>query len=343
MKINYLLLVFAISLAFPPSYVFAQDINDIIPDFTEEERKDLSRSFGVYTSASTVFTGLNSVSGGSFTFEGAEGEKDSELVVYRLPVSYTFGNEGDLARVMLRGVVGHFEGTSSLYDFSNTLTELAPQLPDEINAIPNNPDFIREEATSVSGGLGVQLEPLEGLTITPAFDLIWTHIRREFDYNNLLSAIYGAKFDREVFNTSLEAISYVPSLRVGYKAACGDSFTVIPSVEYAHLWTYDLWGKTSLADFSTNSGVLRTTLEAQVATPWELGGLALGLHPYIVRTDVSQAAHEGLGFSYFHDLGLDFTFDTGSAGWPVAQLRFGGAYIFAEDFHGYRIGVTADI
>jgi len=318
-------------------------VDDLIPDFSPAERDDLSNAFGTYTSATTVFTGLNSVAGGAYSFDRPDDEDDVELDVYRLPLNYTFGEKGDTTRLSVRGVVGHFKGTSSNYVFSDELASISDSLPPEIQALPNNPDFVRDTATSLGAGLGVQVEPLEGLTITPAFDFIWTHIRTEWDYNNFLSAFYGAKFDRELFNTSVEAISYVPSLRVGYEYAATECFSLIPSIEYSHLWTNDLWSKSSLGDFSIDAGVTRSTMEGVIKTPWDVAELPVSFRPYVIRTDLAGAAKDGLGLSYFHDIGLDVAFDTSAQGVGLSELRLGGAYIVGDDFSGYRIGVSGSL
>lgn len=153
----------------------------------------------------------------------------------------------------------------------------------------------------------------------------------------------GAKFDRELFNTSVEAISYVPSIRVAYDYAVTDCLSIIPSAEYSYLWTDDLWSKSSLADFSVDAGVLRSTIETAIKTPWEVAELPISFHPYVIRTDVSGAAKDGLGFSYFHDVGLDVAFDTSESSVPLSELRFGGAYIFNDDFDGYRVTVSGSL
>jgi len=319
-------------------------VDGVIPDFSPEQRQFLGRAFGTYTTATTVFTGLNSASGGALSFDGRDGDRDGlELDIYRLPLNYTFGEEGDKVRLALRGVIGRFSGTSSAYFFSDELAASGDALPQEIRDLPNLPDFVRETATSLGGGFGVQIEALKGLTITPAFDLIWTHLRSEYDYNNFLSAFIGAKYDRELFNTSVEAISYVPSIKVAYKYDITDCFAILPNVEYSYLRTTDLWSKSSLADFTTNAEVLRTTIEAAVKTPWEVAKTPVSVHPYVIRTDLGGAAKDGLGFSYFHDVGLDVAFATGARGWWLSEVRVGGAYIFNDYFDGYRFGFNAKL
>lgn len=326
-----------------------EEVNDIynfeeaIPDLTENERQEFQEAFGIYTTATTLFTGLNSASGGRLEFDDDEEESDAELEIYRLPFSYAFGSEDDTYRPVLRGVVGHLTSTGSYLPFSEATTELEAEIPELVDEYPNNPDFIKDQVTSIGGGFGLQARPLRRLTITPSFDLVWTHIRTEFDYNNFVSAAYGAKFDREVFNTSLDAISYVPSLEVGYDIFETDCVRITPSVEYSYMWVRDLWGKSSLADFSVEAGVLRSVIEGQVDTSMSISGLPVGFHPYVIRTDVSGAAVDGLSTSYFYDAGLDVTFDTQSAEWVVSQIRVGGAYIFADGFDGYRFGITADL
>lgn len=347
MKLKKLVLSSAAA-AFFSSPLFAQSspsIDDIVPDLTEEQQAGLGKSFGLYTNALTVFTGLNSISSGSFTLEGDnQGEEDAEISIFRIPGSYSFGEAGDLFRPQIRGVFGSFSSNHSVSLFSDALRAESANLPDEINAIPNDPDFVREEAVSVSAGAGVDIEPLEGLVITPAFDFIWTHYKQKFDYHNFLSALIGVKYDRDIFNTSIDALSYAPSARVSYAWKLCDSTVITPAVDYTHVWTYDNWSKSRYADFETNSGVLRTSVEAQVNTDWKVGGLPLGFHPYFVRTDVSQAAHESLGFSYFHDLGLDLTFDVQDHISWIHRVRVGGGYLFSPNhMHGYRLGVSIEM
>jgi hypothetical protein len=319
------------------------DFESLVPDFSAQQRAELTNSFGVYTNALSIFTGLDAASTGSFRFKGNEQEAGTDLEIVRLPFSYSFGEQGDRLRPVVRGVVGYFKSTSTVRGFSEVLKESASELPEEINALPNQADFSKDTATSVSLGGGLKVAPIDGLSVTPGFDLIWTHLKRKFDYNNFLSSLLGSKFDRELFNTSVEAISYVPSLRVAYDWNLFDGMAVTTSSDYSHVWTYDLWSKSSLGDFHTDSGVWRNTLEAQIETPLTLADLPVGVHPFIVRTDVSKAAHDSLGFSYLHDLGADITLDVSSRSTWIERLKLGAAYIFAHDFSGYRVGLGVDM
>ena len=319
------------------------NINDLIPDFSPEEQQGLAKNFGLFTSAVSIFTGLNTISAGSFKFDGAPGERDTSLNTYRIPYTYTFGEDKDTLRPYLSIIAGHFEMRSTNSDYSNVLKENPSEFPDFINALPNNPDFVKTDASSLSAGFGFGYHPTEALAITPGMDFIWTHIKRRYDYNNFLSALLGQKYDRDLFNTSVEAIAYAPSIKVAYKFGDDSCFSFTPSTQFTYLSSYDLWSKSRFASFSSDATVLFTSLDFKVPTDWTAFGTPVAFNPFFNRTDLGLAAQDGTGLWYFHDVGANFTFDLKEKKAFLKSLRLGASYSFGDSFSGYRIGAGVEL
>jgi hypothetical protein len=313
---------------------------DTLPELSTEERAALGELFGTYSSATATFTGLDSISSGRVSVDPGDVREKAKLSIVRLPYTHYFGEKGDTIRGVGKFVLGHFEGTADDHTFSDELKNIyrAQGLaPGDIKA-----DVSHDEATSLTLGAGIAFTPTKGLTIVPAFDMIWTHIRRMWDYNNDLSKLFIQQYDRELFNTSLEALSYTPSLKAGYEIPVTETATVTPSLKYAHLWSYDMWSKSTLADFSVSAGVFQSTVESSIKTPLCFLSLPMGVHPFITRTDLSGAALDGLGVKTFYDLGADLVFDTTEANSFFKEVSIGGSYLFGKNFEGFRVGLGLD-
>ena len=317
-------------------YGHAQSLSDLVPDFSKSEQGQLKKSFGQYASSTVVFTGHNAASSGNFSFDNDGGTVN----VTSIPFTHTFGDDGDTLRFIGRGAVGDLESRSSETGFSNIVTEFSNQLPPELTSIPNLPDFRKDRATSLSLGGGAQFEAAPGLTITPAFDFIWTHVKRKYDYNNFLSALFGTKYDRDLFNYSTETISYSPSMDVTYDIDLCDGYKITPSASYTHLWTNDIWSKSKFAEFSINSGVLQTQLAATVPLPYTVLDTALAVKPYVKRTNLYGAVRESLGDKALYDIGTDLEFQLKES--MISALRIGAAFITADNLNGYRIDLGVD-
>ena len=184
------------------------------------------------------------------------------------------------------------------------------------------------------------LEPAKGLTIEPAFDVIWTHIKTRWDYHNLISSFLGLKFDRDLFNTSSEAITYAPSIRGEYEIEVANGYFLIPGVTYTHLWSYDLWSKSQFSDFSIDSGVLQSRLGASIPLSSETFGRKVDLRPFVVRTDLYRAVRDSLRENLLWDFGADVAFQIKES-W-ISEVRLGGAYIHASAFDGYRVNLGVE-
>ncbi len=316
--------------------VAAQSLEQLVPDFTPEESDILKRGFGRYTSFVTVFTSRNGASSGNFS----AGAGDADFSVNSIPLSYSFGEDTDELRFKVRGAFGQYNSSESISLFSEGYTEIEPYLPSEYQELPNEDDFRRDSVLSLTMGGGFEYRPTKNLLIEPAFDLVWTHIKRRFNYGNFMSSLFGSRYDRDLFNTSLEAITYAPSIHAKYEVGLGEGYALIPEVTYTHLWSYDLWSKSKFADFSIDSGVLQSKVALSVPLSTETFSRDIDLRPYVVRTDLYRAVKESFGESVLWDFGVDIAVEVKDS-W-ISELRFGGAYIYSGSLEGYRVNVGAE-
>jgi hypothetical protein len=333
--IKALWLTLSVGLALTSSAV-AQSIEDIVPDFTPEQANNLREGFGRYSSFVTVFTSRNGATSGAFS----AGSDDFDFSVMSIPISYTFGEDSDELRFKVRGALGQFKSTESFGGFSDLYTQYESSLPPEFQGLPNQADFVRNTATSVTLGGGFEYRPTKKLLIEPAFDMIWTHLKQRWNYGNFMSALAGARYDRDVFNTSIEAMTYAPSIHALYAIDFGGEYELIPEITYTHLWSYDLWSKSRYADFNIDSGVLQSKVTVSIPLSNETFGRDVDLRPFVVRTDLYRAVKEAFGTSTLWDFGADVAVEVKDS-W-ISEVRLGAAYIYSDLIEGYRINIGAE-
>lgn len=310
-------------------------IDDLVPDFTPEEESSLRQAFAQFTAANTVFTSRNTVATGSFSFDNEGGD----FSVLNLPLTYTFGSAEDKQRVQLRAAFGHLSARQSNTSFLEIAEEAQAEYPEIFN-FNNQADFLKDEATSLSLGAGIIFQPVANLKIQPSFDLTWTHVRREFDYNNFVSALIGLKYDREIFNNSTESISYSPSLSTSYKVDLGGGYWISPSVLYTHIWTEDLWSKSTYAKFSIDSGVLQTQLMANIPLPFTIIAEPTNLRPSVRLTDLHGGVRHSLQETTFFDFGLELASAVNSR--YLSEIAIGVSYVTGDSFDGSRTSLAIE-
>jgi hypothetical protein len=165
-----------------------------------------------------------------------------------------------------------------------------------------------------------------------AFDTVWTHLRRMFDFNNTISKEIGAKYDRDLFNNSTEALSYSPSLALEYKVNF-DGFIVRPAVRYAHFWTESLWSKSAFGDFNANYGVLQPELNVDI--PLVVAETEVTLRPHVKATTLYGDARTAVDDETFIDYGLGFAKRFSSL--DDGELFLGFSILKGNSFDGGRL------
>jgi hypothetical protein len=318
------------------SSIHAQNIDDIVPDFSPEEQDFIAKSFGTFTNATTVFTGRNNAASGTLQYK----EGDAELNIYNLPITYMTGEKDDSVRYVIRGAIGHLETEKTESTFSDIYSDIENTLPLELQGLPNFADKQEDRATSITLGTGLIYKPTKNLTIEPAFDLIWTQIKREFEYGNFVSALLGAKYDRDLFNHKIEAITYAPSLDINYVIPV-NSIEFIPSAIYTHLWTEETSSDSRFANFSIDSGVLQTQMMLNIPVGKTLFNSESFFRPAVKYTKLYSAVADSLGENHFYDYGATMAFNVNNS--YFKEITVGGAYYDADSFDGYRIDLGFEL
>jgi hypothetical protein len=165
----------------------------------------------------------------------------------------------------------------------------------------------------------------------------YSHLKRRYDFNNSYSQTNLFPYDRDAFNTSVDVMTYSPSVEVEYTFRHNET-TLIPKMRYAHLFNDSVASRSSVIDVNSDSGLLQSFIDARTPLGYSVYGHDLGLHPFIVRTDIFGSAKDAPGPNYFHELGSDVTF-TNQSEKLIQGFSLGASYIFGDNFSGYRLGV----
>jgi hypothetical protein len=270
----------------------------------------------------TIFTSQDTASSGVFSFDSdTPGVGDADIDLIKLPGKYTFGDENDVLRPQIRGVLGSLESKRSV----------ATGSPGSID------DFSRLEVLTAGVFGGVVYRPWRELRITPLIGVAYSHVKRRYDYNNSFSQMNLLPYDREAFNTSVDVMTYSPTVELDYTFREGAT-VFIPKVRYSHLFNDSVSSKSSVVDVNSDSGMLQSFLDVETPLGYKVYGQDLGLHPFIVRTDLFGTAKEARGPNYFYEAGADLTF-TDKDRKLIEGFSLGASYIFGDNFSGYRIGV----
>jgi hypothetical protein len=270
----------------------------------------------------TIFTSQDTASSGVFSFESdSPGVSDLDIDLIKIPVTHTFGEEQDVLRPQIRGVLGSLKSTRSI----------------QTGAPGSIADFSRLEVLTAGLSGGVVYKVWNELRVTPLIGVAYSHVKRRYDFNNSFSQTNLQPYDKDAFNTSVDVMTYSPTLEIDYTFKEGAT-TLIPKVRYSHLFNDSVSSESSVIDVNSDSGMLQSFVDVNTPLGYTVLGQDLGLHPFIVRTDLFGTAKDARGPNYFHELGADLTF-TDSNRTLLEGFSVGGSYIFGDDFSGYRIGV----
>jgi hypothetical protein len=270
----------------------------------------------------TIFTSQDTASSGVFSFDSNKpGVGDSNIDLLKLPVSHTFGDKEDTLRPQIRGVLGNLESKRSI----------ATGGPGSVD------DFSRLGVLTAGVSAGAVYKAWKELRITPLMGVAYSHLKRRYDFNNSFSQTNLFPYDRDAFNTSVDVMTYSPSVEVEYTFRHNET-SLIPKMRYAHIFNDSVASKSSVIDVSSDSGLLQSFIDVRTPLGYSVYGHDLGLHPFIVRTDIFGSAKDAPGPNYFHELGSDVTF-TNQSEKLIQGFSLGASYIFGDNFSGYRLGV----
>jgi hypothetical protein len=288
--------------------------------------EDLNRSANRAVNVVTLFTSQDNLSSGVFNFDGSNG-RDTDFRVTRLPYTYVFEPISD----------GMVPEATVVYGFSKVTQSIAP-----VEGAGQD-DFSRLSTNSLGLGTGLKVPAmLEGFSMTPRFFFAWAHLKRKYDFNNPYSQENLQPLDRDIYNTSGEVLIYTPSLQLMYEfQALGGSASI--HTRYSHLFNESLNGKSEIIDISSDTGLLQSEIEGLFPSGYDLLERQIQVHPFVVRSDVYGDARSGLGFSYFHEVGIDLVFSHPTDQSLLKDISIGCSYTFGDDFDGWRLGIGLGI
>lgn len=275
-------------------------------------------------SAVTLFTSQDTLSSGLFKFRSS-GEGNSEFRVTRLPYSHSFE---PLANGMIPEI-------SAVYGYSK-LTQ-SPQMHAGAEGID---DFSRVSTHSIGVGGGLKMPALvDGFSVTPRLFFAWSHLKRRYDFNNTYSQATFKPYDDDFFNTYVDVLVYTPSVELNYEWKMCTDATFSAHTRYSELFNDSVSTKSSVIDISSATGLLQSEIEAMLPTHSSVYGRDIKVHPFLGRSDIYGDARAGLGFSYFHEVGVDLVFSKPNDNSIFKDISLGASYSFGDDFDGWRLGI----
>jgi len=273
--------------------------------------------------AATLFTSQESVSSGYFKFKSTE-DPDTKLDVFRIPGQYSLCDDKDaMIRPFVRGQLGSLKVRESITP---------------IEGATGVNDFSVLDVWTVEGGGGADIEPLDGLVITPEASIAYSRIENRYDYNNDVSQFLQPILDGQVFNTSLDVLTYSPKIKVAYTLPLED-VKVRFSSRYSYLYNDSFSTESDIVDVSSDTSIFQNGVEVKVPTGLTVLESPVAVRPFFVRSDIHGSAKDGLGFGHFYEGGLDIHFGMREAVDLPGELTVGTSYTFGDNFEGWRVGL----
>jgi hypothetical protein len=273
--------------------------------------------------ASMIFATDDAVSNGHFVLR-QQPQPDKKYDSFKLPGEYVFGERGQTWRPFVRGSFSHVKITSGV---------------NPIDGI-GEADFSVTELYAGTIGTGAQWRATENITLVPGFNLTYSHLSNNYDFNNLYSQTNFKPADGQIFNSDGDLFTYAPSLRMLYvRETCWG--TVHYNLGYQHLFNDSISTDHPSLDVKSNTGLLTNRFDMELPLGMEIKQSQLSVRPVFQWTHINGEAIQGLHFVNMFEIGADLLADVADKGIWVSTLSLGGSYMFADDFEGYRVGLGA--
>jgi hypothetical protein len=263
---------------------------------------------------------------GFFNFESSDAP-DTELEVLRLFNDFNL-TESDNTYVPF---INFGVGTAKLTD------KIPP-----IEGTGEN-DFSTINTDSAGLGAGIDIKLSDNWILSPQADLIYSHSKSRYDYNNQFSQEILQIFDGNLFNWDVETLSYNPGAKIEYQNNLGCGVTILPSLQYTQIFVESVSTNSDLIDVSSSSGVLSSRLRAEVEDVLKIGQQSLTFIPQFSRTDLYHDARADLGINYFHEFSIGLLAKNQQSLPIFKDLGLSAGYTFGEDMNGWRIGLDANL
>ena len=329
LKSLFPLVVVSLLLSLVPSLVRAQDT---ITDAQIEELRDvlnsaMNQGMNGVVNGMMVFGSQRAVSSGAFVTRNSD-DPDTQLDVKKVNFDYMIGDED-------RDIVPYITGTLGVVKITD---ELAPFIP---NTGTN--DFIVAKSSTVALGGGVVFKPIENLQIFTEFQLAYSHVENNYDYNNIVSQYFiRPLMDKRSLNWHLDMFTYSPAAKIQYDIPVTEETTVSVSTRYSHMFNDSFDSTTSgtiVIDSAT--GLLQSRVEG--VTPF-FGLMAcedpIKARVYFQRNDVNGDLRDERAMDFFYDTGLDLFADVSGSSEILSEIGLGLGYTYRDQFEGWRFGIS---
>ncbi len=298
---------------------FLISLNSFAQPSNQEIRSEFDQRVNAGVNAVTLFNSDMSVSAGNYKFDDTE--SDAKFDLFKLPYQHKFEALDNGMKPELNLLVANSKITSS--------PEMQP------SAIGIN-DFSVVETNSFQAGVGLAIPILDRLSIIPRGSATYSHLKRSYDFNNSFSQTNLQPYDRDAYNTSIDIMTYTPSLELRYETNEENSGNYAVYTRYSQLYNHSFATKSRFADVDSDSGLLQSGLEYNQKLANKVLDREVYFKPYFVQTNLYGEAREALDVSYFHELGFSFNMMEKNPEFILSQYNIGLSYTYGEEFDGIK-------
>jgi hypothetical protein len=293
-----------------------------------------NRSIVLSVEATTVLTGDNGITGGSFSSSPSTvNDVDLDLV--------KFGGRGDLGDPRPLGLLG----TAWQPRLQGDIGYLT--LENKFNTAPLNGDKNEYKTLAVEFGGGARFSWFnDHLSFAPTVSGIYAHTENDFTARSSFARTnYASAVQAGLINWDVNTWTIAPAGELAYQWKWSrTTFKLSSTGTYFH--TQDFQSSSSLVDINSNSETWRNMLDVDVPIGLSLFTRELHVGGYYSWTgfygDLRNGFTEsGLDVNYVNEIHGRVVLDFLGKLWKVKWLGLGGSYFWGEDFTGWSVG--ADI
>jgi len=268
----------------------------------------------------TLFSSQDLISNGRF-LQRRRAQPDTQYDTFRLPIEILLSAKSDSFRPFIRTGFGLLKVTGGA----------APLDGQGVS------DFSVTKMFSLMSGFGAYIEVAEGLSIAPAVNVSYSHLRNEYDFNNQFSQDVLREQYGEFYNWGLDLFTYAPQIRIVYETQFMTGrlrYTVAAS----QLFNDSFHSGSADVKINSSSGLVSNRIEYQHDLGLSAGNAALAVQPFFQWSNISGKAASGLNFVNMFEVGADLVFKLKEKFGPLAAVSIGSSYVSADSFEGYHIG-----
>lgn len=305
------------------SRAHAQTLEDVRDQLREDVRES---GFGAALIGLINLTNELELGGANFSVDDANNTK---IKVLALPAVATFHPWGDSGSgLYVEGVFGYVTLSS-----------------DRFSVLEETEYFTSADWTWTTygglGGVGVELEVAEGLSVTPIMNLAISRIENDATYEGPGADLAATVLDEIALNWNATLMTLGGALRVDWIYPLENDVTLETIARIDYRWSTALQSTDAAQDVSTDSQLL--TLRADLVGPtgwlpfgWPANWRAIGGY-----RRYGNETGQALGFYDFYEVGGSIELDSGDALPLIGGVKLTTTLIFGRDVSGWSISAGA--